>query len=238
MTPLSHIVEPERLLLTWQKPDDGQEGRIRRVVGELFLDEQGQAVFRYLHGSSDLAAAEAEGFKGFPAFRPNPATPEFHQGVVETFLRRLPPRKREDFTDYLNMHRLPSPFGYSDLALLGYTGARLPSDDFALIPQFPESTKICDYLLEVAGTRHVYGCDLSALRIGDEVRLEHDPLNAVDADAIKLVHASGPLGFVNRALLHAFNRWLDTGHITATVERLNGKPERPLIFVRIEVRPH
>lgn len=40
-------MEPERLLLTWQKPDDGQEGRIRRVVGELFLDELGQAVFRY-----------------------------------------------------------------------------------------------------------------------------------------------------------------------------------------------
>jgi hypothetical protein len=32
-----------------------------------------------------------------------------------------------------------------------------------------------------------------------------------------------------------FRRWMLSGRMTATIERLNGKPQRPLIFVRVSV---
>ena len=79
-------------------------------------------------------------------------------------MRRLPPRNREDFGDYLYLHGLAAPFKLSDLALLGYTGARLPSDAFALVPEFPVDAGPCEYVMEVAGTRHVLKVPLSDLK--------------------------------------------------------------------------
>ncbi len=111
--------------------------RTRRVIGEVLSEKpSGDIVFRYLKGTDDFQAAEAAGFKGFPAFRLEDT--EIRHGVLESLMRRLPPRNREDFGDYLRLHGLPASFKLSDLALLGHTGARLPSDGFALVPEFPE----------------------------------------------------------------------------------------------------
>lgn len=129
--PLQHVVEPERLLLTWQPPDDGTTIRTRRIVAELtYSDNYESVTFTYLVDTPDFLAAKAAGFLGYPAFRLKTAT--HTQGVMSAFMRRLPPRKREDFGAYLTQHWLPNPFTLSDFALLGYTGAKLPSDGFAL----------------------------------------------------------------------------------------------------------
>jgi hypothetical protein len=233
MSPLQHIVEPEYLLLTWQPADEQAPARTRRVVAEIRRLPEGQAAFRYLRGTPDFVAAEDAGFRGFPAF-PLDQT-ETRQGVLEALLRRLPPRNREDFAEYLAQHRLPHPFDHSDFALLGYTGARLPSDGFALVPVFPDNTYPCDYLMEVAGLRHVIGSDVAAIRDGDPVSFEMDVENPVDQDALAVVHQGRRIGYVNRTLRQTFRRWL-SGHIVqARVERQNGKPERPLVFIRVSV---
>lgn len=234
MSPLRNLVEPSRLLLTWQPSDEGAGVRTRRVVGEV-LPGLGSmpAVFRYLKETEDFKAAVAAGFKGFPAFRVDEV--EFRHGVLESLMRRLPPRNREDFADYLQLHGLSAPFKLSDVALLGYTGARLPSDGFALVPEFPDDARPCDYLMEVAGTRHVLQGPLSDLRIGDPVSIEPDPENPVESDALVVMHEGRRIGFVNRALKGMFHRWMQSGRVTATIERQNGKPQRPLIFVRVSV---
>lgn len=233
MTPLQHIVEPERLLLTWQPVDERAPVRTRRVVGEICRESNGQFVFRYLNNTPDFQSAQVAGFQGFPAF--SLAQAETRQGVIESLMRRLPPRNREDFAEYLAQHRLPHPFPYSDFALLGYTGARLPSDGFALVPVFPGNAVPCDYLMEVAGLRHVIGNDISAIHDGDPVSFESDPDNQVDRDALVVVHQGRRIGYVNRALKESFHHWLDSHRISAVVERQNGKPERPLVFVRVSV---
>jgi hypothetical protein len=70
MPPLSHLLEPSRLLMTWQPSDEGAPVRTRRVVGVVLSEGQtGDVVLRYLKGTDDFQAAEAAGFKGFPAFR-------------------------------------------------------------------------------------------------------------------------------------------------------------------------
>jgi len=234
MPPLRHLVEPSRLLMTWQTSDEEAPARTRRVVGEVLADlAGGGVVFRYLKGTEDFKAAEAAGFKGFPAFRLEDA--EIRHRVLESLMRRLPPRNREDFDDYLQLHGLDAPFKLSDLALLGYTGARLPSDGFALVPEFPMDAGPCDYVMEVAGTRHVLQGALSELQVGDPVSIQLDPNNGVEADALAVLHHGQRIGYVNRALKGMFHRWLQSGRMTATIERQNGKPNRPLVFVRVSV---
>lgn len=190
-------------------------------------------VFRYLKDSLDFEAAKAAGFKGYPAFPLDQA--EVRQGVIESLLRRLPPRKREDFAEYLEQHRLPVPFDYSDFALLGYTGARLPSDGFGLVPVFRPDAVPCDFLLEVAGFRHVFSGDVETIRVGDPVTFEIDTENPVDGDALAVVHQGHRIGYVNRALRQSLHGWLRSHKVSASVERVNGKPERRLIYVTVRV---
>jgi hypothetical protein len=193
----------------------------------------GRVVFHYLKDTEDFLAAEAAGFKGFPAFRMGDT--ETRHGVLESLMRRLPPRNREDFADYLRLHGLVAPFKLSDLALLGYTGARLPSDGFALVPEFPLDAGPCDYVMEVAGTRHVLKGELFSLHVGDPVSIQADPENEVESDALAVVHHGQRIGYVNRALKGMFHCWLRSGRMTATIARQNGKPHRPLVFVRVSM---
>lgn len=229
---LEHIHEPKRLLLTWQPVDEASSARTRRVVGSL-EEIDGQSIFRYLKDSEDFRKAQEAGFEGHPAFRLN-NTKEDHVGAIESFLRRVPPRKREDFGKYLTQHRLPTPFPFSDMALLGYTGARLPSDGFSFVPDFAPEDVPCDFLLEVAGVRHCQP-DISALSLEDAVTFDAHVENEVDVDAIAILHDGIKIGYVNRALRKTFRSWLETREVNASIERLNGKPERPLVYLLVKV---
>ncbi|MBB5501562.1 hypothetical protein [Paraburkholderia sp. MM5384-R2] len=233
MSRLTYIREPSRLLLTWQPPISEPHARTRRVVAEIVPSDEG-TVLRYLPETDDYKAAVECGFVGYPAFRPS--TVEHRHGVLDAFTRRLPPRRREDFGDFLAKHRLPDPFPLSDLALLGYTGAALPSDGFAVVPDFPDQPGSFDYVTELAGVRHVHGLNLSDVSAGDEVEFAVDRENPIERDALFVVHHGKPLGYVNRALRARVAKWASTGHLSAKIERLNGKPERPLVYVRLEYR--
>jgi hypothetical protein len=234
MEALRHIAEPSRLLMTWQPADESVFPRTRRIVGEVrpVMDGSGEWTFQYFSDTRDVIAAKDLGFQGHPAFRMDGRIHQ--QGVRETLLRRLPPRSREDFSDFLAMHRLPFPFSGSDLALIGYTGARLPSDGFSFVPDFPLNQDPCEYILEVAGVRHNFVGDIANVQIGDEVSFSYDRSNEVDGNAI-FVNSNGQrLGYVNRAMLGVFNYWLSSGSIRGTIERKNGKPDRPMIYVRLQ----
>ncbi len=233
MEPLRHLVEPSRLLVTWQPADERETPRTRRIVAEVFpsTTDPSDWIFRYFIESPDLKMAEGAGFKGYPAFKLDAAV--FRQGVRDTLLRRLPPRSREDFSDYLHLHRLPYPFPLSDLALIGYTGARLPGDGFSFIPEFPLTSGQCEYILEVAGVRHNFKGDVSGIPIGDSVTFIPEPSNEVDDQAIAIVWAKQKLGYVSRALLPTFHHWLSHGSVQGSIERLNGKVDRPMIYVRL-----
>lgn len=232
MTPLRYIVEPSALLMTWQPPDESPHSRLRRVVAEITPDDDLRNWrFRYLIGTVDVDEAKGLGFQGHPAFKLDRTV--YTQGVKDTLLRRLPPRNREDFAAFLRMHRLPFPFPASDLALLGYTGAKLPSDGFAFVPVFPESSDPCEFVLEVAGVRHVFGGSLDQVKIGDAVQFIPEPGNAFDPNAVAVFVDGQKLGYVNRALLPSFHRWLAAGDLQASVERKNGQETRPLVFVRV-----
>lgn len=234
MNLLKNIVEPSELLLTWQPADEASPTRTRRIVGTVRPRPEGGVTFEYTKGTPDFEAAQVAGFQGFPTF--SLRSSQISEGVLEALLRRLPPRRRHDFREYLAQHCLPYPFEHSDLALLGYTGARLPSDGFGLVPVFPFDYRgPCDVVLEVAGVRYSFTGDVSLIQAGDPVGFRPDLDNHVDSDAVQIVWRGQTLGYVNRVLRGALTRWLATRQVYAEVARVGGSQYRPLVFVQVSI---
>lgn len=226
---INNYFEPSTLLLTWQPPSGGT----RYVVGKIDKVKD-EFVFSYCFGTSDFEDAKLAGFKGYPAFLLG--TQEHKNNVLEPFLARLPPRKRKDFGEYLEQHFLPRDFTGSDFVLLGYTGAKSPADGFSLIldPAVIESQS-GELLLEVAGTRYQSNLDLSNVLIGDDVVLQHEPQNRKDKNAIQVMHKTGCLGYVNRVLSPSLLKKLAKKKVMSRVARKNGTPDRPLVYILLEI---
>ncbi|HIF0887434.1 HIRAN domain-containing protein [Klebsiella pneumoniae] len=230
MRTINHIVEPMRLWLTWQPAGGGS----RYVVGYIDRNEGDQYTFTYNFDTADFKTAIEKGFKGHPAF-------QFKQknhtnNVLEPFLRRLPPRKRKDFTEYLAQHLLPADFSGSDFALLGYTGAKSPADGFSLVNDESVFERSCELLLEVAGTRYQEGLDLSLVRVGDSVEFVAETDNPHDANAVAVIHPAGRLGYVNKVHCKAVKANACANMLNAFVAKKNGTEERPLVYLLVECK--
>jgi hypothetical protein len=223
---IKHVTDPNRLLLVWQAPEG--KLRTRYVVGELFQRE-GQVVFRYLTDTEEFKKACDEGFVCYPAFRKTGQ--EYTQGVLDSFLRRLPPRKRGDFGKYLEQWRLVPDVEISDFALLGHTGAKLPNDGFSLINPFDDIDLPHEFYIEVAGFRHQKKISVDDISVGMNAVFIAEPVNEYNADAVSIEVDGKKIGYVNNAQCKAFNRWLKQYAINASVERMNGTSERPLIYL-------
>lgn len=236
---IEHIIEPDTLLLSWQPgPSQG-----RFIVAELRRNGD-DADLVYLCESEDYDKAKAAGLdKGeYPGF---PATQHEHVGVLAAFVRRLPPRKRTDFDQFLAGIRLRPETAetISDFALLGYAGAKLPGDDFCIIHPFNTAEPPFELLLPVAGYSH-YQESVPYAKIEQDmtVGFAFEPDNQFDQDAVRIIipdMSEKTAGYVCRGLLPQFRRWMQEKlDIRGTVERKNGPDDRRLVFVFVEVRPH
>lgn len=236
---IERACEPERLLLCWEAPVT-QKDRNRWVVGAVERDGE-TVVFRYMVDAEFLAQnfgrtreqLKEAGYLGYPAFNEDRSV-TFEDSVQEAFLRRLPPRNRSDFASYLAQFRLRLGSVNSDLALLGSTEARLPSDGFSLINPLDPDSGPCEVLVEIAGHRHYGDAPLS---VGDVLQLRPDPMNAYDRNAVRF-EANGRLaGHVGRFQAPAVLAWLARGQVSAKVARLNGTPDRPKAFAILRYQP-
>lgn len=233
MNLIQNIIEPDRLLLAWQAPERSQQERTRRVVGELKKEGDG-VVLRYLFETDDYEQAKKSGFKPFPAFRNEKI--EHRDGVLEAFMMRLPPRTRKDFDDFLKSIRVNPDVDISDFALLGYSEAKLPSDNFSLVHPFDLAPIPCELLTEIAGYRYYGGMNIE-VGIGKKVTLAPEPENPVDPNAIQILYGATKIGYINRIQLPAFHLWLRTSFIDAYIEKINGTPERPRVFLFVSCAP-
>ena len=227
---IRHIIEPKRLLLAWQAANGD---RTRRLVGELTRTED-NVELRYLEDSKDFHEAVKNGFVGYQAF-PR-AKRVYTKGVVEAFIRRLPPRSRPDFNKYLESLRIPADTRISDFALLGYSGARLPSDWFALVHPFDDAKGPCEFLTEVAGFRYYEGMNMN-LSTGIEVSLKPEPENPYDPMAIMVLINDKRIGYIGRGQLEAFQKWLQGNIINAVIEKISGPFERPIVMLFVTISP-
>jgi len=235
---VSHIIEPSRLLLRWQAGTRAvPENRTHWIVATLTRDAGsfGEAIKFEYRMDQDLIEPNNLGFQGYPAFRLDTS---YEGAVLDVFMKRLPPRSRGDFREYLAFHCLPADANISDFALLGYTGAKLPSDGFSFIHPFDDTNGPCEFRMDVAGWRH-YREPLPRMRIDLPVTFKPEPSNAHDPGAIQVISEGEVLGYVPRGLTDSFHRWLGKCDVTAVVHSVPLPEERPdlALFVWVCPRP-
>jgi hypothetical protein len=189
----------------------------------------------YLLNSDEFRKAKLLGFKeytGFSADQPK------HEKVLFAFMKRLPPRSRGDFGKYLDSLRIQKDAEISDFALLGYSGARLPDDDFTVINPFENAVPPFEFLLRVEGYHYLTeNLPLSSIRDGQEAAFQAEPQNPFDPKAIKIIVAGSHAGYVCRGLTESFHKWFERGYaIVANVERINGTEYRPVIYLYASVK--
>lgn len=155
-------------------------------------------------------------------------------GAIATFTRRLPPRRREDFKEYLQLHKLPADFNGSDFALLSYTGAKLPSDGFEIFPDLIDLEGPYEFFFEVAGTRYL-NVDFTKLNIGDPIDFKIDERNPYDPNTINIYCGTQHVGFAPKPYVESFKKLLAEGKLKASIEKLNSNSSRPLVFLFAEV---
>lgn len=230
MSTIKHVAEPDRLLLTWQPPQANGAKGSRLSVGELVRKDE-VVLFRYDFESKDFAAAIQQGFRGFPAF--NMDKQEHSSGVLDAFMRRLPPKKREDYDSFLSQHMLPSNFQGSDFALLGITGARLPSDTFELCIDLTGLDLPVDVLLLVAGHRYHAPALRTPLYAGQSVELVREPNNEHDPQAIRVEVDGQRIGYVNKAACSGVSSLAKRSAVSAEIARLNGTKDHPKVYILV-----
>lgn len=228
---IEHIIEPTKLLLAWQSFDE--QHRTRHIVGELIYTDSDYNL-KYNVSTQDFKVAQQNGFVAYPAF---PDVIHIYSNALDAFMRRLPPRTRGDFPQYLQSLRIKPDAQLSDFALLGYSGAKLPSDGFSFIHPFENVDGHCELLLEVAGFRHISKKNkieidqLASFSIEANNEFTHE-------DAVQISVSGEKIGYVNRGLVPTFINWIQSTRIAgAWIEKLNGTPERPSAYLYVKVNP-
>lgn len=230
---IEHIVEPKHLLLIWQSPNE--DDRHRHIVAELNREED-NATLTYLVSTDDFQQALQKGFSGYPAFQDFEIT---HTNVLDAFMCRLPPRSRADFPQYLQGLRVKPDAKLSDFALLGYSGAKLPSDSFSIINPFENGNLPCELLIEAAGFRHIKKKNEIEVQVGDEVKFVIQNVNeTTQKPAVQLFVNQQLIGYVTRALIPTVTQWINTHRVAgAWIEKINGSPEKPARYIYLRVLP-
>lgn len=228
---IEHIIEPKKLLLIWQSQRIAH--RTRYIVGELEA-VNGQFTLKYLVGTPDFEEAKKWGFESYPAF---PHLDKVYDNVLDAFMRRVPPRTRGDFPQYLQGLRLKTDTQFSDFALLGYSGAKLPSDGFSLLHPFSNIHIACELLVEAAGYRHLHS-NFEGISLNDAVTFEPHFNSDQQQEEIEILANGRRIGNVTRGLLPTFSDWIAKQRIeNAWIEKLNGTPDSPNVYIYVKVLP-
>jgi hypothetical protein len=223
---IHHVHDPSRLILAWQAPEHHSE-RKRFAVGEV-LRQNATFILRYFVDTPDVNDAKALGYEGYPAFSLKQI--EHSKDVLAAFMRRLPPRSRPDFGQYLEGLRLTPMTTLSDFALLGYSEAKLPSDGFSLVDTLEDACIPSEFLLELAGYRH-YPPSLTAADLGAPVSIEREPTNLYDPFAVVVHYEGRTIGYINRLQAPVVGRWVSENRVSAVLDRLNGRSDKPRAYI-------
>lgn len=238
---ITHVSEPERLILAWQAPDEFKD-RTRFAVGELTC-ASGAVTLRYFADEAEFARFNpgksyqlllSYGYRGYPGFSLDKR--EHRAGVLEAFMRRLPPRSRPDFAAYARHLRLLLDLEFSDFALLSLSEAYLPSDGFSVVDPFTPDSRRRELVLEVAGYRYyALKGEVPLPKVGDTVEIVPEPGNKHDANAVQVLFNGSKIGNVNRLQAETFRAWAAEERISARVDRLNGRSDRPRLFLFVRI---
>ena len=230
---MCEFFQTKRAFLAWQEPWPNKQ-RMRHRVAEISqADDEKKFLFRYLKDDELFKLAEQKGFDGYVGLPMDDDLDALSYRARDLLIRRLPPRRREDFAEFIGQFGLdPDHEKYTDLTLLARTGARLARDGFSIWESFDGFECPFTYVFDVAGYRG-HADKHRDIKAGDVVIFSRDR-DSPDGhrDAIKMERGGEVLGYVNRFQAEKIGQWLDEGvTIDAKVYRVNGLSARPRAFV-------
>lgn len=184
-------IRPFELWLIWQNT----ETRQRYHVGNL-IHEDGVYKFGYENGGRrKLSEAMQNGYK------PHLAFPETDRTYVSNrlfgpFSRRLPDKRRPDFSDLLQELGLSA--DYTEMDLLRATGGRLATDAYEFVHPLYVENNTFNFDFYIAGWRYYDGDHvINHLNPGDTVEFKPHYGNPEDDKAVAIVTDSGlKLGYI------------------------------------------
>ena len=226
---ITKIFNPTYLCLLWRSPKE-KEGFF--AIAKIERKSNGSIIFYYLKDTEDYKNAQNRGFDGYSAFPEKDKI--YTTNVLELFMRRLPPKKREDFKFYLNQLGLDQNIEIPDFALLGYSGAQLATDDFKLVYTFDNLEVPCEVVMGAVGVRHCLK-DMSVLQLNERVNFVPDPTNIHDPNAIIIEYRGDKIGYVSRVQSESFLKILKIYNVSALIQKINGTEKRPKIWVKVSI---
>ncbi len=232
---ITEPIQTRRALLTWQRPLE-QNGPPRRRFAVAELVECGEGLEFSYRNDQEFAFASDAGFKGYPGL----ALDNRHESSTATDVlkRRLPPRNRPDFKEFMERFGLSPEAHFSILSLLAYTGARLSSDSFGISETFDGFDRPFRYVFDIAGYRHYSEGELD-LAENEPVLFRPETANPDDPNAVEVVRQNGArVGYINRTQTGPVLNWLAQGNIDARVFKLNGRSVYPRLFVMADIEPN
>lgn len=239
MKPIDNPVEPKKLLLSWRAIH--YEDSSRFIVGELVkirenTDHDADAVeLNYFVDEDQFKQAKKLGFIGHPAF-PFEKSKTYTKNVFGAFKRRLPPKSRRDYLDFVKFCGIHSEAKFSTFCLAGYSGVKLPNDGFELIHPFDGVEKAFSFVIEIAGFRYADEMKAVDLNKGEIVHFKPETNNSYDSKAVRIEKNGIKLGYVDRGRTFIFHRsWAEKRKIHAEVWQKNGTPDRPLIYLFVNI---
>jgi len=226
---IRHIVEPRKILLAWQAAVGTDKKK--KIVAEI-INENNDIRLEYPAHTNDYNEALELGFAGYPGL---PITDKTHADVMDVFAKRLPPRTRNDFKKYLNALRIPGDIEISDFALLGYSGARLPDDDFVFIHPFDTADAPFEFMMLIHELTYDKHADPLAIKEGTPVTFKKEGSSRI-VPGIKIILEEKKLGHVEPVLLPRFHKWIEGGlTINAVIERINGTIDKAKVYLFVSV---
>lgn len=184
---------PFVLWLIWQNV----ETRQRYHIGNL-SNLDGNYTFTYeLSGKRrTLLEAMDNGYRPHLAFRDIQKVYKSDR-LFDAFARRLPDKRRPDFSKLLQSFGLS--IDYSEMDLLRATGGRLATDPYEFVAPIYRFNDHFDFDFYVAGWRYYDGENsLSELKVGEVVKFELDLINPEDDKAVVILttQSGHKLGYV------------------------------------------
>jgi len=219
---------PTTLVVAWQHPTT----RLIAPVGLLEHDDLRGYRFRYLR-----RAAEVGGFQPFLGL-PDLERTYLSSRLFPVLSQRVMSRKRPDFSRYMRQLHLGD--DAPEWEQIGRSEGRRTGDNLHVIPVpsvRPDGATTCRFF--VHGIRHVTGGDLPALRGGELLTLQPDPVNEFNSDALLVCTVGGvAMGYVPDLLLEHVHIVGSHGRAELVVEHLNTSevPVQLRLLVRLEGR--
>ena len=218
---------------SYNNKDQNHTGK-RYIVGEI-VKENNSYTLNYFDNINFSEDAK-EQYSGFVAFDMN-TKKSYDNGVMELFQKRLPPKQRQDYSDYLRSNRINENLknNLDSFTLIGLTGGQIEGDGFSFQPVIDVNNNNFQVFFNIAGFRHHsnYPNDINLLR-DKQVTLHAEKYNQHDAHAIKIMYKDYNLGYVPYGYNKEIHKFLDRIDF-AIISKINGIFTRPNIGLVVSI---